>query len=74
MQETHPWQSAHDSFLKIIVPKLKTIGKQVYAAHKNGDANASKIVGYYTMLTKSFDPFTFSLLEDAITEYKKGKS
>ncbi len=74
MQETHPWQSAHDSFLNVVVPKLKTIGKSVYAAHKSGNTTASKIVSYYTMLTKSFDPLTLNLLEDAIAEYEKGKS
>lgn len=71
MTDKHPWQSAFDSFNDYTLPFLtehgKTIGKK---ATESKDIICIKIMKYYTLLHKSFDPMTLILLDEAIKEYK----
>ena len=72
MNDEHPWQSAVNEFQNIILPWLLEHGKTI-GTHSSGTPLAQKIISYYSLLHKSFDPMTFTLLKDSIEEYKKIK-
>lgn len=64
----HPWQSDRDDFDNNTVPFLIKHGQVI------GNTNTEvclAIKKYYTMLYKSFDPFTHSLLKEKIDEYRR---
>lgn len=64
----HPWQSARDDFDKNVLPVLEKHGKAIGAAANNGDAKAKLVIERYTLLHRSFDPMTLTLLKKAMQD------
>ena len=67
----HPWQEAYDDFTHRVKPILVREGKAIGDASRAGNAEATKIIDYYTMLYKSFDPMTFMLLSESLEKYQE---
>lgn len=63
------WQHDADKFECETLPVLKREGKSIGEAAHNGNELAGKIIGYYQMLYRSFDPMTHELLRQTMTEY-----
>ena len=67
--ETSPWQSGYDDFMSRVLPKLQEVGKQIGAAANAGDEQAAKVVQYYTMLHRRFDPMAATLVEEHMNKW-----
>lgn len=63
------WADARREFHDELIPKLMVVGKDIGAAGQAGDELCKKIMGYYEMLRRSFDPMFFELLKKAYEEY-----
>lgn len=68
IDENHPWYPATIDFEHNVLPFLQARGKQIGA--QKGHCAADKIIDYYTMLHRSFDPVTLELLKQSIEEWK----
>jgi hypothetical protein len=67
------WQIAEDHFINDIMPRLERLGKEIGAASPTNPV-AKKIINYYIMLQRSFDPMTMVFLEKALDKYEESKS
>jgi hypothetical protein len=63
------WADARREFHEDLIPKLQVVGKNIGAAGQAGDELCNKIMQYYGMLARSFDPMFFELLKKAYEEY-----
>lgn len=63
------WADARREFHEDLIPKLQVVGKKIGAAGQAGDELCNKIMQYYGMLARSFDPMFFELLKKAYEEY-----
>lgn len=68
------WADARREFHEDLIPKLQAVGKDIGAAGQAGDELCNKIMGYYGMLAKSFDPMFFELLKKAFEEYMEKRA
>jgi hypothetical protein len=69
LMEEDGWQSAINDLNHNVVPILMQEGKAIGDAAREGNVNATQIIDYYTMLSRSFDPMTFELLKEALKRY-----
>jgi hypothetical protein len=67
----NPWQSARDDFQLNVLPKLERDGKAIGQQARGGDKVAARVIELYTMLHRSFDPMTLTLLKEALGELAK---
>lgn len=63
------WADARREFHEDLIPKLQVVGKDIGAAGQAGDELCNKIMQYYGMLARSFDPMFYDLLKKAYEEY-----
>ena len=63
------WASARDDFRRGVLPLLERDGLAIGKAAYAGNNNALRIIKYYEMLHRSFDPMTLQLMKDAMKEY-----
>lgn len=63
------WADARREFHNELIPKLQAVGKDIGAAGNAGDELCIKIMQYYGMLARSFDPMFFELLKESYEEY-----
>jgi len=63
------WADARREFHDELIPKLMAVGKDIGAAGQAGDELCKKIMSYYGMLARSFDPMFYDLLKKAYEEY-----
>jgi len=66
---TGPWDSARDHFEHSVLPRLRMHGSGIGAAARSGDEAAAEVVRRYTLLSRSFDPVTAHLLEEALDAF-----
>lgn len=66
------WQSDERDFTEVTLPRLKELGKKIGDDATDGNKWAKKIVKYYGMLYRRFDPMFHHLLKEAIKEYENG--
>jgi hypothetical protein len=69
LMEDDAWQPAINDLNLNVVPILIQEGKAIGDAARAGNVNATQIIDYYTMLSRSFDPMTFELLKEALKRY-----
>jgi hypothetical protein len=67
---THPWSSSVKEFEQTTMPKLLKIGKNIGDSAASGNETAKKIIEYYIMIKRSFDPMTHFLLTKEIKAWE----
>lgn len=66
----HPsWHEAVQEYRTILIPKLMEHGKEIGRKGVAGDEICKKIMKYYEMLRRSFDPMTYILLQEEFEKY-----
>jgi hypothetical protein len=69
LMEDDAWQPAIDELNRHIIPILMREGKAIGDASREGNVDATQVIDYYTMLSRSFDPMTFELMKAALERY-----
>lgn len=72
LMEDDAWQPAINELNEQIKPVLIREGKAIGEAAAACNADATKVIEYYTMLCRSFDPMTLELLKSSLDSYHKG--
>jgi len=66
--EIHPWVDCLADFKSRILPVLLNNGKLIGEKSVEGDENSKLIIKLYTLLHRSFDPVTASLIEEKLKQ------
>lgn len=66
------WQEDHNVFINETVHVLSKYGYDIGEKAKAGNEVCIKIMQYYEMLYRSFDPITHLLIKNEIEKYEKG--
>lgn len=62
----HPWRSAHEEFEGVVLPFLRKSGIEIGKRANDGDEHCLRVIKYYDLLHRSFDPMTLMLLCEEI--------